>query len=379
MRGKLIAFMNAYSHGKSGGDTVFIELAKRLNNDNKIIITSQLGKNLCSNNGIQATYYITSTESNFNNVVLTYIKRLVKALFLNLPIQKNDVLMGTSDFFPDVLPIFLSRLKNKESKWLQHVFHLIPTSRKLPYYIQRLSLFFIRMLADIVIVDNTLLKNELSKMGFHQHKLIVNHPGINLDYLQSIKKNSRMSYEGVYMAQLRKSKGVFDLITIWKLVCLEMPNAQLAIIGKGKKEIVEELKNKIAHAKLQQNITLMGYLEDKQMFSLIKASKIFIFPSHEEGFGISALEAQALGLPVIAWNLPVFTEIFPKGMIRVTMFDMNNFARASLNMLMDKSLRRKFVIEASANAKRYSWGQTAKREKKLIDNLRQKVEKNENT
>lgn len=69
-----------------------------------------------------------------------------------------------------------------------------------------------------------------------------------------------------------------------------------------------------------------------------RESKVFIHPSHEEGFGVAPLEAQACGLPVVAWNLPVYQEVFPKGMIKVEMGDIKRFADKVLDLLNNKKL-----------------------------------------
>ena len=51
---------------------------------------------------------------------------------------------------------------------------------------------------------------------------------------------------------------------------------------------------------LENNIRFTGFLEDYgDVISYMKSSKVFVLPSTREGFGISALEANACGLPVI--------------------------------------------------------------------------------
>ena len=363
---KIIAFMNAYSQGKSGGDMVFIEIAKRIKNYDKVIITSLLGRKLCEDNGVGGEYLITSSEKEFKNIIFTYIKRTIKALFLKITLKKDDVLLGTSDFLPDVLPIFFLKIRNKNTKWIQHIFHLIPSSRKIPFLAQKLSLFLIKLKADWVVVDNGLLKKDLEKLGFKPEKIVVNYPGINHNFLKTIKTGKEKLYDGVFMAQLRVSKGIYDLIKIWQLVCRRLPEAKLGIIGRGQEGIKEKLEEEIKKFGLEKNIYLLGYLEDRKAFGVIKASKIFVFPSHEEGFGIAPLEAQALGLPVVAWDLPIFEEIFPKGMIKLKMGKVEEFAERIVKLLKDQGLYQKVSFEAKENSARYNWEKTAKRELRLL-------------
>lgn len=363
---RLIAFMNAYSQGKSGGDMVFIEVAKRIKDYDKVIITSLLGKKLCQKSGLKGEYLITTQESEFRNAILTYLKRIIKAFFLKLKPEKRDVLLGTSDFLPDVLPIFLLKLRYKKTKRVQHIFHLIPSSRKIPFFAQRLSLSLIRRFADLIVVDNSLLKKDLIKHGFGPQKIVVNYPGIDLKYLRSVKTNKEKSYDAVFMARLRPSKGIFDLIKIWQLVCQKRPKAMLGIIGTGEGKIIKELDQEIKRAGLGKNIDLLGYLNDGDAWTTIKSSRVFVFPSQEEGFGLAPLEAQALGLPVVAWNLPVFNEVFKGGMMKVKISRPKRFADEVVKLLTDERLNQGLSKEARENARRYDWDKAAAKELKLI-------------
>lgn len=371
---RIIAFINSCSQFKTGSDMVFIETAKRLKNYEKIIITPSVGKTLCQNCGLTGNFLITTNDENpeFGNVLVAYVRRIFKALFLNLEIKKRDIFLGASDFFTDVLPILWFKLlnKNKVTKWVQHIFHLIPSSRKISFYSQRISLFLIKHWADKVTVDNSLLKDDLvRKFGFNPQKIIVNYPGIDLKYLKKIKADKENIYDAIFMAQLRPSKGVFDLIKIWCLVCQKNQELKLGIIGRGKKEIVEVMKKMVKDYNLENNITFLGYLSDDQAYSTIKSTRIFITPSYEEGFGITMLEAQALNLPVVAWYLPVFDEIFKKGMIKVEIGDMEKFAKEVIRLLADKSFYQKLSKEAIDNANQFDWNKTAQREEKLFLSL----------
>ena len=362
---KIIAFMNSYSQGKSGGDVFFIEVAKRLKDYRKVIVTSFLGKELCQKFGLVGEFLVTTREAEFRNIIRTYLKRTVQALFLKIDTEEGDILLGTSDFLPDTLPIFWLKLKKRKLKWVQHIFHLIPSKRRIPFLAQRMSFLLIKPLADVVIVDNSLLKDELIGLGFAGTKIFINYPGVDLDYLSSIE-GGMSSYDGIFMAQLRPSKGIFDLVKIWKLVCEKRAGARLGIIGKGVAEVERELKTLVKTEGLEKNIHLLGYLEEEKAFAVIKSSRVFVFPSSEEGFGIAPLEAQALGLPVVAWNLPVFEEVFPQGMVKVEMGSIEEFAAAVLGLFTDSLLHQRLSDEALTNAARFNWDSTFARELELM-------------
>jgi len=364
----IIAFMNSFSSGKSGGDMVFIEIAKRLVDFSIIVVTSKLGSKLCKENNLQVKFVITTKENAFKNTILIYIKRIFIGLFVKITITQDTLFLGTSDFLPDVLPIILLKQRSKNTKWIQHIFHLIPKERKISFYSQKLSFAIIKKYADLVIVDNNLLKDDLIKLGFQKHKVVLNYPGLNIEYLKTIKQSTTNKfYDAIVMAQLRKSKGIFDLVEIWSMVCKIIPNAKLGIIGKGTEDVLDAIKTTIKNYSLEQNIDILGFLPNDQAFQIINNSKIFTTPSYEEGFGIAALEAQTLGLPIVAWALPIFDEIFPQGMITVKIGDKNSFAKEIVKLLTEKDLYKKLSFSAEINAKRFNWDYTAEKERNMIN------------
>jgi glycosyltransferase involved in cell wall biosynthesis len=73
-----------------------------------------------------------------------------------------------------------------------------------------------------------------------------------------------------------------------------MPSRKLIVIGDGPE--MPALK-----AMCPANVTLMGWQSDEVVGQHLRAAKAFIFAAHED-FGISPVEAQACGTPVIAYG-----------------------------------------------------------------------------
>lgn len=362
-----VAYMNAYTTGSSGGDIVFIEIAKRFKFLNFYVVTSLLGKSLCTEKGLNAKFKITTEEMEFNNIYKTYLLRLIKGIFVRIHITGKVVYLATSDFFPDVLPVFLRKLFRRNSTWIQHIFHLMPANRKVVFITQRLSLLLIRFFADAVIVDNNILRDDLIGMGFIPKKVYTNYLGIR--HFTINESVTTKSYEASFMARLKPYKGIYDVINIWEKVVNKIPNARLAVLGKGETHILLELKEMLKNKKLDQNVDLLGYLPDSQAFSIIQKSKLFLFPSHEEGFGLVGLEAQTNGVPIVAWNLPVFNEIFKDGMIQIEENNIKLFAEKVCELLLNENYRDSLSVSAINNAKKYSWDTTAENEFRIINTL----------
>jgi len=69
-------------------------------------------------------------------------------------------------------------------------------------------------------------------------------------------------------------------------------NALLLIVGGGELEL--ELKKKCKELGIESSVLFLGMRKDVER--IIQAMDVFVFPSHFEGLGIAAVEAQAAGL-----------------------------------------------------------------------------------
>ena len=110
------------------------------------------------------------------------------------------------------------------------------------YYEQKLSFYLIKKSVNIIFVDNTILKEELIKLGFITEQIKVISMGVDCRFINSVSETNNKVYEAVFLGRLHPTKGVFDLPKIWGRVVAERPQAKLALIGsendKIKKRIV---------------------------------------------------------------------------------------------------------------------------------------------
>jgi glycosyltransferase involved in cell wall biosynthesis len=267
-----------------------------------------------------------------------------------------------------VLPAFLSKLRLPACPWVQKSFHIIPATRPVSRWAQRLSHVLIRAKGDMLIADNALLRDELVQRGIPRERMRLNYPGIDAAYYQSFPAAGAEErlYDAVYLGRIQASKGIFSLVDIWHRVCRRLPSARLGIIGRGDPRTADALQKRITDAGLADNILLLGYLETVDAVRVLKQSKVFVSPSVEEGFGMAILEAIAAGLPVVAWDLPVYREVFPQGLVGVPPGDPQAFADAITGLLDDPYQAASIVAQATNLPARYDWDRVAAREWQLV-------------
>jgi len=371
----LLALLNSYLTGVAGGTIRFIEILKRINNKtyNLKILISLSGKKKCTKSGLKNADFII-TNDHQKNIIITYLKRIFTGYKLS-KIDKKIIYCG-SDFLPDVIPAFFR--KNRNIKWIQIIHHLYknPFKRRgnnlfsnfIGFIGQRVSFSLIKLRANHIITVNPFVKKQLIKIGFNKDKISVNPNGIDIDKIQSYNSITK-KYDCSFLGRLNTSKGIFDLIDIIKKVKKYKENISLAIIGAGNKKIKTKLEKAILKNNLSENIDVLGYLTDDKTFGIIKSSKLFLLPSHEEGFGISILEAMACGTPGIVWNLPAYNYIFKEGIVKIPENNIKKFSREVLKLLDQNNQRKLLEIKAKKQARKYDWNKIARCEEKIIEEV----------
>ncbi len=96
----------------------------------------------------------------------------------------------------------------------------------------------------------------------------------------------------------------YGLGEIWKNIKKLKPDANLVMIGSLSPEMGDTIR--------KMGIDHRGFVSEEEKIDLYSRAKVFIFPSSMEGFGIAVAEALFASMPVVAWKLPVFEELYKK-------------------------------------------------------------------
>lgn len=110
-----------------------------------------------------------------------------------------------------------------------------------------------------------------------------------------------------FVGRLVKDKGINELILAYKEVNKLFPNSKLLLVGNFEDELdplLPEVKNEIEN---NNTIIVAGFQNDIRPF--YKLMNLFVFPSYREGFGISLMEAAAMGVPAISSDIIGCNEI----------------------------------------------------------------------
>jgi glycosyltransferase involved in cell wall biosynthesis len=375
----ILIVMNGWRDKVSrGGDYHMLRVLKIWGKNHQIsLIMPKLGYEFTvSMLSEKAPIYISSYESeelrDLRAVVKAYVLRSVKSLFVKVK-KYPDIIISSSHLFYDVFPaIFLNKHYNNKSKVVVYIFHLFSSSRSytegvwniLSLLSERISLFLCKK-ADLIFVDNNIIKIALVNKGFTDEKIFVTRNGIEYNFISSVKQGDK-KFDGCFCGVLDKRKGVYDLLDIWQKVITRFPAAELVVIGQGPESarLTKEIKNK----KLQTNITLAGYLPEDQKILIMKSSKTFIFPSYEEGWGIALSEAMACGLPAVCYRLAAY-DVFGDGIVKVDVGNKETMADAVIDLLSNQAKQKNLGDRAKEATRSLDWDDIAAEEFREISKL----------
>ena len=112
-------------------------------------------------------------------------------------------------------------------------------------------------------------------------------------------------------------------------------NLKYCIFGEGEEK--KNLKAEILKLGLQSKVYLKGKLKREDLIKKIRNVDIFMFPSLTEGLGLSAIEAQMLGIPVIASNIPALREVIKNGENGYTCNPTDHITMGKLILFLNKN------------------------------------------
>ncbi|WP_042691075.1 glycosyltransferase family 4 protein [Thermococcus nautili] len=179
--------------------------------------------------------------------------------------------------------------------------------------------------------------------------------GIDISLIRSVKPSSLES-DFLFVGRLIPEKGVDFFLRSLALLRREFPDFRALIAGDGpERRKLERLARELG---IGDNVTFTGFLKDyRDVIALMKASRVFAFPSRREGFGMVVLEAMASGLPVVTveHTMNASMHLVENGKTGfVVPINEESFARA-LMLAHENSARLGGI--AGRKAERYDWNE----------------------
>jgi len=174
--------------------------------------------------------------------------------------------------------------------------------------------------------------------------------------LDEVKKKYNLPDEFIFFLgntdPKKNTKGILQAYSILlKEKNIDIP---LVMLDYDKSELLK-LLSEIKDKDLINNIILTGYVINSDLPAIYNLSKIFLYPSLRESFGIPILEAMACGTPVITSNTSSMPEIAGEAVLIIDPFKPEDIADAVEKLYLDKSLCEELINKGYRQAGKFTW------------------------
>lgn len=124
-----------------------------------------------------------------------------------------------------------------------------------------------------------------------------------IDYADTISLRAEHGISGtapliINVGSLIERKGNTHLLQAFALVCQELPDAHLVLVGSG--ELEASLKTQAADLGIAAHIHFAGFCDQVTTAHWYQAADLFAFATLEDTFGLVVNEAMASGLPILS-------------------------------------------------------------------------------
>ncbi len=177
----------------------------------------------------------------------------------------------------------------------------------------------------------------------------------------------------IYTGRIALSKGVMMLLEAWRDIAPHRPEAHLVLVGDGADSLDDceaQARDFVRSGGIADRTTFTGAVANVHEY--LRACDVFVFPSEYEGFGLSILEAMAVGLPMVCTRVGVAADLEREVGIELLVPPNQTalFARALSRLLGDAQLRESLGRRAAQIvAGRYSMSIVARLHSELFAEL----------
>lgn len=208
-----------------------------------------------------------------------------------------------------------------------------------------------------IVTISQFTKDEIVNLyHINPSKIVIAYPGVTtpkqIPHDSALPKNYFLS-----LGTLKPSKNIPFLIESFFQFAQKYPDYKLIISGK-KGWLFNEIFSTVKKYNLENKIIFQDYITENQKWPLIKQARSLIIPSIYEGFGIPAIEAMALGTPVISSNSASLPEIIKDYGILIDPTNKSTLVKA-MESIIKPLIWKKYSLLGLKRAKYFTWEKAA--------------------
>ena len=163
----------------------------------------------------------------------------------------------------------------------------------------------------------------------------------------------------LFIGTLEPRKNLGTLLDAYQRLVAARPDAPILKVAGRMGPSAGDWLRRITEPPLAGHVEYVGYVPDAGRRELFEGASALLIPSWHEGFGLPALEAMALGLPVVASDRGALPEVLGDAGVFVSPEDADALAEAIQRVLEDRAFADACVQNGLTRAAGLSWGRAA--------------------
>ena len=207
--------------------------------------------------------------------------------------------------------------------------------------------------AHRLLVLSSFERSTFCDRGVDEEKIIVCPLGVNLDLFHPRQRPVDDVFRIVFVGQITQRKGISYLVEAFRRASI--PRSELVLVGRP-------IGSVDPWARIPR-VKHVPFMPRSQLPAVYANADVYVLPSLVEGFGLTALEAMASGLPVVLSEHTFGSDVITDGVegYVVPIRDPESIAERLHLLAADPDRRREMGLAARSRAEQYPWEEAGRR------------------
>jgi glycosyltransferase involved in cell wall biosynthesis len=277
--------------------------------------------------------------------------------------NKNPILLNMRNtaplFYKKNIVVLHDLIFMKNEKWFSKKFH----------YIYRFyTPILLKKALKIITVSNFSKQDIMQTFNISPDKIEVVYNAVSKEFQDYANEDFENKYGDYILAVasfLSPRKNLCNTIKAFNR--LQIKELKLVVAGAELKHFSDQ--NILNEVKLNKNIILAGYVDDKTLVNFYKNAKFLVFPSLYEGFGIPPIEAMSCGCPVLVSNIASLPEVCANAAYYVDPYNIKDITEGMDKILNNNDLRNELIQKGYQRQTEFSWENSTSKLIQIIENI----------
>lgn len=199
--------------------------------------------------------------------------------------------------------------------------------------------------------------SQATKLSILKHFPMIDPEKIKVVYegVTSLKPMEHMEHMEhiLYIGNSYPHKNLKTLLDAFKIFSAKESEAKLVLAGQ--KDLFSDAIEKYARQQGIERVEFFRNIDDEKLAELYAKARLYVSPSRLEGFGLPALEAMSMKVPVIAARAGSLPEVLGEAAEYFDPNDTNELADLLEKLWRDETRRNELVTRGIEQAEKYSW------------------------